>query len=80
MKNIPFKGKLSVRLPKAVQAERLHRVIREELTELQRQVLIAYYFQDQTIPQIALDRGVNKSTICRTLRRAEQKLRRYLKY
>jgi RNA polymerase sigma factor (sigma-70 family) len=55
-------------------------VIREELTPLQRETLIAYYFQEQTIPQIAADRGVNKSTVSRTLRRAEEKLRRYLKY
>lgn len=52
----------------------------EELTQLQRQTLTAYYFQRQTIPQIAADRGVNKSTVCRTLRRAEEKLRRYLRY
>ena len=33
-----------------------------------------------TITQIAQERGVNKSTVCRTLHRAEQKLRKYLKY
>lgn len=60
--------------------ERLRRVIREELTDLQREVLMAYYFQEIPIPQIARDRGVNKSTVSRTLRRAEEKLRRYLKY
>jgi RNA polymerase sigma factor (sigma-70 family) len=58
----------------------VQRVIQEELTELQRQTLIAYYFQEQTIPEIAAERGVNKSTVSRTLRRAEEKLRRYLKY
>lgn len=60
--------------------ERIRRVIQEELTELQREVLIAYYFQEINIPQIARERGVNKSTVSRTLRRAEDKLRRYLKY
>ena len=60
--------------------ERIRRVIQEELTDLQREVLVAYYFQEINIPQIARDRGVNKSTVSRTLRRAEQKLRRYLKY
>lgn len=60
--------------------ERIRNVIREELTDLQREVLIAYYFQDETITQIARQRGVNKSTVSRTLHRAEQKLRRYLKY
>lgn len=80
MKNTLYEGYRGLRLPKQVQLQRVQRVIREELTELQRQTLIAYYFQEQNIPQIAADRGVNKSTVSRTLRRAEEKLRRYLKY
>jgi RNA polymerase sigma factor (sigma-70 family) len=56
------------------------RVLQEELTPLQRQTLEDYYFHHRTIPQIATERGVNKSTVSRTLRRAEDKLRRYLKY
>lgn len=80
MKNTLYKGYRGIRLPKQVQLERVRRVIREELTDLQRQTLTAYYFQQQTIPQIAAERGVNKSTVSRTLKRAEEKLRRYLKY
>ena len=80
MKNIPYEGYKGIRMPKEVQMMRVRRVIQEELTPCQREVLIAYYIQDLTIPQIALDRGVNKSTVCRTLHRAEGKLRRYLKY
>ena len=80
MKNTLYEGYRGPRLPKQVQLQRVQRVIREELTELQRQTLIAYYFQERTIPEIAADRGVNKSTVSRTLRRAEEKLRRYLKY
>lgn len=80
MKNILYEGYLGPRLPREVQLKRVQRVIREELTPLQRQALIAYYFQEQTISQIAEERGVNKSTVCRTLHRAEEKLRRYLKY
>ncbi len=80
MKNTLYEGYRGPRLPKQVQLQRVQRVIREELTELQRQTLIAYYFQEQTIPEIAAERGVNKSTVSRTLRRAEEKLRRYLKY
>ena len=60
--------------------KRVQRVIEEELTPLQREALIAYYIQGQTIPEIARDRGVQKSTISRTLHRAEEKLRRFLKY
>ena len=60
--------------------KRVQRVIEEELTPLQREALIAYYIQGQSIPEIARDRGVQKSTISRTLHRAEEKLRRFLKY
>ena len=68
------------RLPREMQLKRVQRVIQEELTPLQREVLTAYYFQEMTMQQIADQRGVNKSTICRTLHRAEQKLRRFLRY
>ena len=80
MKNILYEGYLGPRLPRQIQLKRVQRVIQEELTELQRYTLIAYYFQEQTLAQIAEERGVNKSTVCRTLKRAEDKLRRYLKY
>ena len=80
VKNIHYEGYRGIRLPKEVQLQRVRRVMEEELTQLQRQTLTAYYFQRQTIPQIAADRGVNKSTVCRTLRRAEEELRRYLRY
>ena len=80
VKNILYEGYQGIRLPREVQIKRVQRVIQEELTALQREALIAYYFQEQTITQIAEERGVNKSTVCRTLHRAEEKLRRYLKY
>lgn len=80
MKNILYEGYLGPRLPREVQLKRMQRVIREELTDLQRETLMAYYFQEKTLAQIAADRGVNKSTVCRTLHRAEEKLRRFLRY
>ena len=80
MRNILYEGYLGPRLPREVQLKRVQRVIREGLTELQRHTLVAYYFQEQTLAQIAEERGVNKSTVCRTLHRAEAKLRKYLKY
>nr|MBQ8244409.1 sigma-70 family RNA polymerase sigma factor [Oscillospiraceae bacterium] len=80
MKNILYDGYLGPRLPREVQLKRVQRVIQEELTELQRYTLVAYYFQKQTLDRIARDRNVNKSTVCRTLHRAEQKLRKFLKY
>ena len=80
MRNILYEGYQGPRLPREMQLKRVQRVIREELTEMQRQTLLAYYFQEKSITEIAQDRGVNKSTVCRTLHRAEKKLRRYLKY
>ena len=80
MKNILYEGYEGPRLPRQVQIKRVQRVIREELTDNQREILLAYYMENRTIPQIAEDRGVNKSTVSRTLHRAEEKLRRYLRY
>ena len=80
MKNTRYDGYLGIRLPKDVQRQRVDHVIREELTQNQREVLVAYYIQGLKLTQIAEDRGVNKSTVCRTLKRAESKLRRFLKY
>jgi len=80
VKNILYEGYEGPRLPKEVQMKRVQRVIREELTENQREILLEYYIHNRTIPKIAEDRGVNKSTVSRTLRRAEEKLRRYLRY
>ena len=80
VRNILYEGYLGPRLPREVQLKRVQRVIQEELTPLQRETLVAYYFQEQTLQQIAEERGVNKSTVCRTLHRAEEKLRRFLRY
>ncbi len=80
MRNILYEGYEGPRLPKEVQMKRVQRVIREELTPIQREILLEYYIRERTIPQIAEIRGVNKSTVSRTLHRAEEKLRRYLRY
>lgn len=80
MRNILFEGYQGPRLPREVQLRRVKQVVREELTERQRQTLTAYYFRQRTVTQIAQEQGVNKSTVSRTLRRAEDKIRKYLKY
>jgi len=80
MKNTRYDGYLGPRLPREVQLKRVQRVIQEELTPLQRETLMECYFQRKTVTQVAKERGVNKSTVCRTRQRAEEKLRRFLKY
>ena len=80
MKNTLYDGYEGPRLPREVQIKRVNRVIEEELTAVQREILLAYYIQNQKITEIARLRGVHKSTVSRTLKRAEEKLRRYLRY
>lgn len=80
VKNIRYEGYLGPRIPRDVAMKRIQRVIREEMTDVQREVLLAYYFQEKKIPQIAQERGVNRSSVARALHRAEEKLKRYLKY
>ena len=60
--------------------ENLARALRQDVTDRQRQYLQLYYDQGLTMPQIARQLGVNKSTVSRTIRRGEARLRRCLRY
>ena len=80
VKNTLFDGYEGPRLPRETQLRRLKRVIDAELSECQKQTLMAYYFRQMTMEEIAREQGVNKSTVCRTLHRAEARIRRCLKY
>ena len=79
-RNIPYEGYQGIRLPKEVQRKRVQQVIMQELTPTQRETLLAYYIEELNIVQIAQRRGVHKSTVSRTLKRAEENLRRFLRY
>ena len=80
MDDILFEHFSSLRLPKQLQLQRVRRVIREELTPLQRETLLDFYFRELTITEIDQRRGVYKSTVTRTLERAEKRLRRFLQF
>ena len=80
MRNTLFDGYEGPRLPRQVQLKRLRRVIESELTQVQREILVAYYFQSKTMAQIAQERGICRSSVCRTLHRAEERVRRCLRY
>ncbi len=67
-------------LTHAQQMRRLRSAMDAELTQTQREILIAYYFQDKKLPQIAKERGISTSSAGKTLRRAENRLRKFLKY
>lgn len=67
-------------LPRSVQIRRMRSVMERELTQAQREILCAVYYEGKTQRQIAQERGVSCSTISRTLHRAEQRLQRFLRY
>ena len=54
--------------------------VRNELTEQQRTYIMAYYYDRLTMEEIAEQFTVNKSTVSRTIKRAEQRLQRVLRY
>ena len=60
--------------------KKLLRAMEEELTPRQRQMMILYYRDGRTIPQIGAELGVARSTVSRTLKRGEARLRRCLRY
>ena len=80
MKDILYEGYEGPRLPPKTQMQRLRRVIERELTQKQREIILAYYFQDKTIPQSAAERGIHKSSVSRCLHRAEKRVRLCLRY
>lgn len=80
MRDILYDGCQGPRLPRDVQIRRLKKVIDQELTRKQREILVTYYFQNKTMAQIAMERGINRSTVCRTLHRAEERIRQCLRY
>ena len=80
MKNIRYDMQWGLDLPWEIQLKRLKRVMERELTPKQRETLTAYYFEELCPAEIARRQGVNRSTVLRTLRRAEERLRRYLTY
>ena len=66
------------------QMERLLRNLRkarvQELTPRQQQMLSMRFEQNMSVTEIARELGLNCSTVSRTLRRAQERLRRCLQY
>ena len=66
------------------QMERLLRNLRkarvQELTPRQQQMLAMRFEQNMSGAEIARELGLNRSTVSRTLRRAQERLRRCLQY
>lgn len=58
----------------------LTRALREDITEKQREYLLLYYAQGKNMVEIGRELGVDKSTVSRTIKRGEARLRRCLRY
>ena len=59
---------------------RLRRAICEDVTETQRRYLMMYYGERVNMVEISRRMGVHKSTVSRTIKRGEDRLRRCLRY
>jgi len=96
MKNTPYKNRSSewegdltvwmrsVQGDNSDQLERLRRNLRrardQELTPRQKQLLALYFDEGKTMPQIAEELGLARSTVSRTIARAKKRLYRCLRY
>ena len=60
--------------------QNLVRCLREDISPRQRTVLLLYFAKKMSQPEIAAALGVNKSTVSRTIKRGEQRLRQCLRY
>ncbi len=58
----------------------LRRIRETELTDRQAEMMHLYYDLGMSIPRIAQEKGLNKSSVSRTLARGRERLKRYLQY
>lgn len=54
--------------------------LRQDITPKQREYMTLYYLHGRTVEEIARQKGVNKSTVSRTMKRGRQRLYRCLRY
>ena len=73
--NAPDNDEVLARLRRNLRVAR-----REELTPRQAQVLRLYFDENMTMEQVGKKLGVTKSTVSRTISRAERRLKRCLRY
>lgn len=58
----------------------LVRALKKDVTPRQREMLLMYYDQKMNMQEIGEKLGVDKSTVSRTIKRGEARLRRCLRY
>ena len=64
----------------SVAVRALREIVKEELSERQKQFIVLYYYENKTMAEIADICGVNVSTVSRTLRRARKNITDRMKY
>lgn len=55
-------------------------IIEKELTPKQREMVLFYFYEEKTMQEIAEILGINKSTVSRTLKRAKERIRKYMQF
>lgn len=61
-------------------AQKIADAVENELTPRQRELVRLYYINQMTMYAVASEAGVSVSTVSRTLKRARERLRRFLRY
>ncbi|NCB51073.1 MAG: sigma-70 family RNA polymerase sigma factor [Clostridia bacterium] len=61
-------------------AQKIAGAVENELTPRQRELVHLYYIDQMTMYDIAIKSGVSVSTVSRTLKRARERLKKFLRY
>lgn len=80
MKSTKSDRYFGARLDRQVQIRRVRQVMERELSPRQRQVVEGVFYERLSQAELARRLGVNRSTVCRTLHRAAERMRRCLEY
>ncbi len=79
--NAIFSENSDVELSRTISVKKiLMRIIKEELTERQRQIIMLYYFKNMNIVSIANMLGISPASVSITMKRARNTIIRYMKY
>lgn len=80
MKNTPYELFTNLQFPPEIQRKRVRMVIEHELTDTQRRAVEGYFFEGRTIRAMALEQGVQPSSISRAIQRGLRRMARCLRY
>ncbi|MBE6993011.1 MAG: sigma-70 family RNA polymerase sigma factor [Ruminococcaceae bacterium] len=83
MRNTPFESRVSqqrLRYSGIMNREGWQRLLREDLTERQYQIMEMKYVRQMSQRDIAKQLDIAPSTVCRTLKRAEARMRKAVRY